>query len=169
MGFRKYCVQLHFFTEDFFFLFPGEYTILCVWWKLKALLRAEEPVPLVVTSCYAELVTQLSRLLPPALGLSHRLQQHPQGTFVGVPALALSSPSHGAWPSPLVLLPGATKKDLDPSCPLQPWELYRAGCQSRGCCLSSFQPCKGNKSILNPRCATPVAPLSASIAMSKSA
>lgn len=45
-----------------------------------------------MTSCHAELVTQLSRVLPPALGLNHRLQQHPQGTCVGILALELSSP-----------------------------------------------------------------------------
>lgn len=46
MIFRKYFVQPHFSTEDFFFFFLSDkYTILCVQWKLKVLLGAEELVP----------------------------------------------------------------------------------------------------------------------------
>lgn len=125
-------------------------------------------VPPIVTSCHAELTPVLINLL------NHTLQQHPQGTCLGILALELSSPRHGAWPSPLVLFsfissPGTTRVRIHhPHWNFVGLDVKPGTAAFQALGWSCFQPCRRHKTILSPRCATPAAPLSASMAMSES-
>lgn len=71
-----------------------------------------------------------------------------------VPALAMSGPSHGAWSSSLLSLPGTIKKGSGPSSSLQRWEPCRAGRQPRE--LLPFEPWAG--AICNPATACQSSP-----------